>query len=139
MNQILVDTWGWLAVHNPKDNFHKLALATYNDLLDQDMSFVTTNFVLAETYTNLRRWGSVNLSIKFGRSLAPIANTGALTIVRVTADDEIAAWSLFEKYDDLPDLSYIDCASFAVMHRLGLSEALTGDKHFTLLGFTIRP
>ncbi len=139
MSRIFVDAWAWLALHNPRDNFHEVALATYDELLDQGYQLVTTNFVLAETYTNLRRWGSARLSIKFGNSLLPITETGALEIIRVNAEDEAAAWILFEKYDDLLDLSYIDCASFAVMQRLGLSEVLTGDKHFALMGFTIRP
>lgn len=139
MSRILVDTWAWLALHNPRDNFHKVAITTYDELLDQGYLFVTTNFVLAESYTNLRRWGSAKLSIRFGRLLPQIASTGALEIIRITTEDEIAAWSLFEKYDDLSDLSFVDCTTFAVMQRLGLSEALTGDKHFSLMGFTVRP
>lgn len=139
MSRLLVDTWAWLALHNPRDNFHKVAITAYNEFLDQEYLFVTTNFILAESYTNLRRWGSPKLSIRFGRLLQQAASTDALEIVRVTAEDEVAAWSMFEKYDELTDLSFIDCTTFAVMRRLGLSEAFTGDKHFSLMGLTIRP
>jgi len=30
----------------------------------------------------------------------------------------------------------VDCISFAVMRRLGLTEAFTNDQHFTAAGFT---
>ena len=40
-------------------------------------------------------------------------------------------------YEDRPDKewSLTDCISFVVMQREGLTEALTGDKHFEQAGF----
>jgi uncharacterized protein len=35
------------------------------------------------------------------------------------------------------DWSLTDCISFAAMSRLGLVDALTGDKHFEQAGFQI--
>jgi hypothetical protein len=139
MPRIFVDSWAWLALYNENDNFHDLAVAAHEDLLEAEYVLVTSNAVLAETYTNLRRWASPAIAIRFGHALRRIAETGAVEIVHVTKEDERLAWDLFEKYDDLPDLSFNDCTSFSVMQRLGLTEAFTGDKDFRVLGFTIRP
>ena len=37
------------------------------------------------------------------------------------------------------DLSLVDCASFAVMRRLGLRRAFTLDGHFAEQGFEVLP
>ena len=40
-------------------------------------------------------------------------------------------------FDQRPDKewSLTDCISFVVMHKEGITEALTGDKHFEQAGF----
>ncbi|TEU11637.1 MAG: PIN domain-containing protein [Anaerolineales bacterium] len=68
-----------------------------------------------------------------------IAASGALEIVTVTPEIEQAAWQLFERYDTVPYLSYTDCTTFAVMQQRGITTVFTGDEHFQILGFTIRP
>ena len=50
----MVDTWAWLALYHPGDQFHETALAANDALLDADCIFVTTNSILTETYTRSR-------------------------------------------------------------------------------------
>lgn len=45
-----------------------------------------------------------------------------------------AGYDLFAARPD-KDWSLTDCISFAVMARLGLTDALTGDRHFEQAGF----
>lgn len=137
--RVLVDSWAWLGLYNESDSYHEVAVLAYNELLDAEYILVTTNVILAETYTNLRRWASPSIAIGFGRTIRSVVETGALEIARVTAEDEAAAWEIFEKYADLRDLSFNDCTTFALMQRLGISEAFTGDKHFTIMGLVIHP
>lgn len=67
--RIMVDTWAWLALYNPNDQFHEAAIDVNNVLLDEGRIFVTTNGILAETYTNLSRWASRKIAIEFGRQI----------------------------------------------------------------------
>jgi predicted nucleic acid-binding protein len=49
------------------------------------------------------------------------------------------AWSLFARYDD-QEFSFTDCASFAIMHALGLEQAFTFDRRdFSAAGFGVLP
>ncbi len=137
--RILVDTWAWLALYNQNDSQHAIAVPAYNELLDEAYILVTTNAVLTETYTNLRRWASHAIAVRFGRTIQAVSETGALEIVRLTEDDEKEAWTIFEMYDTVKDLSFTDCTSFAAMRRLGLTEVFTADKHFAMLGFVAHP
>ena len=54
----------------------------------------------------------------------------------IAASDELTAAAI-ELYSTRPDKSWTltDCASFVVMHREGIREALTGDRHFEQAGF----
>lgn len=58
----------------------------------------------------------------------------AVEVVTIEADLDLAAWRL---WSDRPDKAWslVDCASFVVMQRLGLTEAITSDHHFEQAGF----
>jgi hypothetical protein len=46
------------------------------------------------------------------------------------------AWSLFHKWGGL-GATVVDCASFAIMRRLGIRKAFTFDQRFRAAGFEI--
>jgi predicted nucleic acid-binding protein len=51
----------------------------------------------------------------------------------------IALYNPADQYHTIPRLSYTDCTTFAVMQQRDIATAFTGDEHFRILGFTIRP
>jgi predicted nucleic acid-binding protein len=57
-------------------------------------------------------------------------------VVRAEATDEAAARSIIYRYAD-KDFSLTDAISFAIMARLGLSQAFTFDKHFEQYGWRV--
>lgn len=62
-----------------------------------------------------------------------LRDQGRIEVV-TTADCE-EAWRVYR--DRRPgDAGIVDCISFAVMRRLGLTEAFTNDQHFAAAGFT---
>jgi predicted nucleic acid-binding protein len=135
----MVDAWAWIALYNPDDQYHDIARLTNEELLAARYRPLTTNFILDEAYTNLRRWGSPARAVSFGRRIQAISASGALEIVTITPKIESAAWQLFERYDTVPHLSYTDCTTFVVMQQRNITTVFTGDEHFHILGFITRP
>jgi len=96
---------------------------------------VTSNFIYDET---------VSLCLyRLGQHAAKTAgsvlmNPDIVGLLRITSEDERAAWRLFLQRDDHA-FSFTDCTSFAMMRRLGLSNALALDDDFRAEGFGVMP
>jgi len=99
------DTGGYVALVWKKDEYHERAKVAYRKLLDQNYTFVTTNYILAETYTAIQtRIKPLQLghqtAVVFGERIRKAANGGLVRVVRISEDQEKAAWELFKRYDD---------------------------------------
>jgi hypothetical protein len=92
---------------------------------------VTTSFVLIEVGDGLaggrRRTKLVDL-------IDEIRSDPANTIVPASEGLLEQGLDLYRKRDD-KTWSITDCISFVVMKKMGIAEALTGDKHFVQAGF----
>jgi len=132
VKRIFVDTSGWFAYANRGDRDHdrvRKVLASFEGRL------VTSNFVLDEIVTLcLYRLGH-SAAVAIGEA---IINARTVDLVRLTPEDEKAAWSLFVSRAD-KDYSYTDCTSFTLMRRLGLATALAVDEDFSREGFEVLP
>ena len=51
---IFVDTGGWIAILNRRDQHHQEAVTIFNKLQQQQMRLLTTDYVIDETVTRLR-------------------------------------------------------------------------------------
>ncbi len=60
-------------------------------------------------------------------------NSTLAEVRRLTEADIRAAWEVFRKFED-KDWSFTDCASYAVMERLGINKAFAFDHHFKQFG-----
>ena len=127
---LFVDTSGWYAVTRTSDPYHQAATESFRRLTRRRGTTFSSNFVVAETHALLMsRFGTL-VALQFLRSL-PLS---AVFIERVTSDDEVEAIAILSRYSD-KDFSYTDAVSFAMMRRLGTTEALTADRHFVQFGF----
>lgn len=130
---IFIDTAFFKAFLDPKDDFHKDAIIIWKRLRKQHTKFITTNFVLDESFTLIRIRCKLPAAIKLRYLLHRYSL--AISVVRVDVSDEARVWDWFE--NDWRHLSYTDCTSFAVMKRLELTEVATFDQHFAKAGFTV--
>lgn len=133
MKQVFVDTNGWIALSSKRDQFHKIALQTNQRLLKSGCQYITTNYVLDETYTSLASRVGHFAAVDFGEKVRASRIT---TIIHITKEIEEESWQLFKKYSD-KQFSFTDCTSFVVMNRMNLKEAFTNDRHFQQMGFKI--
>ena len=133
MKLIFMDTNGWIALSSKRDQLHSKAINTNRNVLSNGYRYVTTNYVLDETYTGLLTKVSHFAAVDFGDKLC---TSKSVSIIHITTDIEEEAWQIFKQYSD-KKFSFTDCTSFVIMNQLNLTEAFTSDHHFEQMGFTI--
>jgi predicted nucleic acid-binding protein len=129
------DSAGWLAMYDERDQYHLIAKRAFSALLDQQVSFLVTDYIIAETLTLMQGRLGHRKTVSFGEWLL---SAPQVRQVRLDVDLWNEAWQLFKKYDD-KEFSFTDCASFVVMRREHLVDAFTFDHHFTQMGFRLWP
>lgn len=132
MNTIFVDTNAWLAIHFKRDGLHDEAIRINKQLLKDGNRYVTTNFVLDETYTGLLMKAGHSAAVTFGENIRKSALTRVFYISKAIEEE---AWQIFVQYSD-KQFSFTDCTSFVVMKHLGIHQAFTNDHHFEQMNFT---
>jgi predicted nucleic acid-binding protein len=124
---IFVDTGAWYALAVQNDPDHKAAIAW---LRSNRENLLTTDYVLAEIATLIRMRDK---SARGHRTAVSVANSlirqDSAYMEKIAADDIAAGFSIFRKYSD-HWFSFVDCTSFAVIERLGISQAFAFDGHF---------
>ncbi|MCI4626649.1 MAG: PIN domain-containing protein [Candidatus Magnetoovum sp. WYHC-5] len=133
MRKIFVDTSAWLALNSKKDALHQRSFLLYNSLVKKDTFFITTNFILDETYTGLLKKIGHRSVVDFGER---VQKSQILKIIHIDEEIEKEAWKLFKKYQD-KFFSFTDCTSFMVMQELKITEVFTYDHHFEQMGFLV--
>ncbi len=126
---VFVDTSALLAVADRADTNHVLAKAAWKKLLESEARVLTTNYVLVETIALVQHRYGLDALRALAHEVLP-----ALETEWVGADDHAAALAAVLA-SDRRHLSLVDCTSFEVMRRLGISTAFAFDRHFAELGF----
>jgi predicted nucleic acid-binding protein len=123
---VFVDTSAWFAAADAGDRSHARA----KEILSSGEPLVTTDHVLAETWTLLRYRIGRHAAERFWEGLragvAQIELTG-------TADLE-TAYEIGQRFPD-QGFSIVDRTSFAVMQRLGIQTAASFDNDFAVFRF----
>jgi predicted nucleic acid-binding protein len=94
-------------------------------------SVLTTEWVLSETWTLLRRKESHQAAVA---TVDALRSSPRVTVVATTAQIHDAAWDWLRRRDEHP-YSFVDAVSFEVMRRRRLTEALAFDDDFTRAGY----
>lgn len=117
----------------PGDERHGKALAIPASL-GKSERMITTNMVVGETWTFLRRKAGHPTALGFLDRVDTLTKAGRLLLHRVTAEQEAAAWEWLRRHDERV-YSFVDATSFRVMHDRRLREALAFDQDFAAAGF----
>lgn len=129
--KIFVDTSAFYSAKDKTDKHHKKAISFLEKVIGTNQyNLITTNFILYETLTLLKRKMGHQVAVDFREE---IKKSDRCTIIRVTEDIEETAWNIFKKYDDKV-FSFVDCTCFAFMNKNKIKKAFTYDKHFVQYG-----
>ena len=128
MNLIFADTFYFLALLNQEDAAHTKARAASEEITDP---IVTTAWVLTEVADALAAPNLRHIFLRLMESLRSDPNTTIVPPSQALFDQGL------KLYAERPDQGWTltDCTSFVVMEQQGITQALTGDRHFEQAGF----
>jgi predicted nucleic acid-binding protein len=127
------DTSFWFGLQERRDSRHEQARALVARGVGR---VITTNHVVGETWTILRRRSGHAAAVGFLDRLSALKDA---EIVHVDEATEVEAWRWLRARSDR-EYSFVDATSFAVMRRRRIREALAFDGDFNAAGFVeVRP
>lgn len=135
---IFVDTWAWIALADQTDQYHAAAQRQHQQFRMTRQRYVTSDFVLTELINYLYTSVPAHQAQTVIEALFQQAQSGTIQLIHISSTQFDRAWQLRKKYQDKPDISFIDFTSFVVMQDLGIKDVFTGDAHFEQVGMGFR-
>lgn len=127
---IFLDTSAIYAMADRADPNHKGAVDAFQRLLDDQEDIMLHSYVLVESAALLQR------RLGLESALQLLEDIRAFEVVWVSSQDHEAATDLLRERGRR-GLSLVDCASFTIMRRYQINEALAFDADFEAEGFVI--
>ena len=126
---IFVDTSYFVAEVLHRDGRHTVAASLAHRYAGANVT--TTNLVVAETWTFVRRRADHRMAIRW---LDRLLGAPRIAVERVDEELEAEAWAWLRVHDERP-YSFVDATSFALMRRKRIADALAFDGDFAAAGF----
>jgi predicted nucleic acid-binding protein len=140
MRAFLYDTWAFVALANERDAGHEAAVLLDVELELRGYAAVTTDYILAETITQLNRRAAPPVAIAFLNKVLSRLDSGDLSLVEINGERRGKAYVLFRRLaPSARQLSFTDVTSFVVLHELAITHAFTADRHFHQAGRGVHP
>lgn len=129
--EVFVDTSGLYALVEKNDAHHTAARNAVEKLLRAGRKLVLTDYIVDETITLAKARSGKRVAM---RVLELLEKSAGIRIEWIGSSRFEETKTFFRKHAD-HGYSFTDCTSFVVMNELGLTQALTTDKHFPEAGF----
>lgn len=127
------DTSFWFSLQERRDPHHAAARVLVEHGVGR---LLTSNHVLGETWTLVRRRGGHAAAIGFLERMNSLPD---VEIVHVSPAMEADAWRWLRRHDER-EYSFTDATSFALMRHRRVREALAFNGNFSAAGFIeVRP
>jgi uncharacterized protein len=133
MRQVFADTFYWVALINPADEWSDRVVQFAESA--KNLQIVTTDEVLGEVLAFYSK-ASQRLREQAAVLVRGILNDPEILVAEQTHFSFLKGLDL---YENRPDKGYslTDCISMITMQRLGIIEVLSHDRHFVQEGFGI--
>ena len=135
MNDMFVDTAGWVAAADSRDANGSSVREFRDQWLSSGGLLTTSDYVIDETLTVIRSRLGLDAAEAWW---VQIEGSSRLRIESIDETRREQARTLFFGYRD-KQFSFTDCCSFVLMRELRIRCVLTLDPHFRLMGFDVRP
>jgi len=135
MKKLFLDTSFLIALETADDQHHREASVHWENMTRSLPLLVTTSYVFDETVTFFNSRNRHPKAMEIGNLLLASPSVQLIHIDEALFHE---AWRHFVQHED-EAYSLTDCASFVVMKKLRIRNALTFDKHFIQAGFEIKP
>jgi predicted nucleic acid-binding protein len=131
--RVFIDTSAFYALLDRDDENHRKAKNAWADLLKNDDTLVTNNYVLVETFALIQHRLGVDAVRGFQNDILPLVNIEFVVpeLHRSGVSGLLAA--------SRRNLSLVDCVSFEMMRTLEVKMAFAFDPHFKEQGFNTLP
>jgi predicted nucleic acid-binding protein len=127
---IFLDTSAIYGLADSRDSNHERASELFRRALESGEEILVHNYVLIESTALLQNRLGLDSTLQFLR------DTSSFTTHWIGREDHRRAVELLESRGRR-GLSLVDCASFVVMRRYGVGEALAFDADFEREGFAL--
>ena len=126
-----LDTSALLALLDEDDLNHSRADDAWRQLLGSDEPLVSTNYIVVESLALVQR--------RLGMEAVKALESDLLPLLELAWIDEATHRSALRAFLTVSrrQLSFVDCSSFEVMRKRGLSRAFAFDRHFSEQGFEL--
>lgn len=131
MKTIFADAGYWIAISNPRDQWHDRAMAVNEQL--GDFQIVTTQMVLVEFLNYMSSRGPRRREAAL-LALKRLNDSAGVEVVGQSIAQFNSAVDFYTSRMDKP-WSLTDCASFLLMEERNIWEALAHDQDFAQAGF----
>lgn len=137
MRRLFIDATAWVALFDPKDQYHKKAHEFWNTLrtFSEPIRFFSSDYILDEAYTLLKIHVNPRAPVLLHKTISESAITTLLFVGKKVYDE---AWKIFSGYED-KRWSFTDCTSYILLKQNRLVKVFTFDDHFKQMGFIVLP
>ena len=130
---LFIDTSALYALLDGDEPRHSDVVAAWRSVTDSERILFTSNYVLVETFALVQRRLGLEAVHGFADAFVPLLQP-------VWVDEELHAAAVASLFTAARRrLSLVDCASFELMRRLGLTDVLALDTDFARQGFHLLP
>jgi len=130
---ILIDTSAFLAILSLRDQNHIIAKQIWDQFILKHESLITPNYLIVEALALIQNRLGMDAIRDFQEKMIPVVGIEWLTPQH--HEEIMNSFLLVNRRQ----LSFIDCACFYTIRRLGIQKVFTFDAHFAEQGFEVIP
>jgi predicted nucleic acid-binding protein len=131
--RVFIDTSAFYALLDRDDENHRKAKSAWVDLLKNEDTLITNNYVLVETFALIQHRLGIHAVRGFQNDILPLVNI-EFVVPELHRSGISALLSASRR-----NLSLVDCVSFEMMRTLEIKTAFAFDPHFKEQGFNMLP